>query len=224
MWSLLDAHGVSYPLGATGRIPRFSAADVAAQRLAETAAWEAAETLKVNPDTAQFPVRLHALAEGKVVYMAVPYLAGPHPFYFLDPAELGEQAPEAATIDGAARLAPSVGFDEMREIDLAVCGSVAVNRNGARVGKGGGYADIELALLVEAGLITARTVLATTVHELQVVHEELPETAHDFRLDVIASPVEVVRCGSPYRPSGIYPSHLTSSKIASIPILRDRMG
>jgi 5-formyltetrahydrofolate cyclo-ligase len=29
-----------------------------------------------------------------------------------------------------------------------VCGSVAVNRQGARVGKGGGFSDLEFALLV----------------------------------------------------------------------------
>jgi 5-formyltetrahydrofolate cyclo-ligase len=36
-------------------------------------------------------------------------------------------------------------------VDLVVCGSVAVNRDGARVGKGGGFSDPELALLVVAG-------------------------------------------------------------------------
>jgi 5-formyltetrahydrofolate cyclo-ligase len=41
---------------------------------------------------------------------------------------------------------------------------VAVNRQGARVGKGGGFSDLEFALLVEVGLIGKHTVLATTVH------------------------------------------------------------
>ena len=46
-----------------------------------------------------------------------------------------------------------------------VCGSsVAVNRQGARVGKGGGFSDLEFALLVEAGLIGTNTIVATTVH------------------------------------------------------------
>ena len=39
-------------------------------------------------------------------------------------------------------------------MDLVVCGSVAVNRSGVRLGKGGGYADLELALLVEPGLVS----------------------------------------------------------------------
>ena len=41
----------------------------------------------------------------------------------------------------------------MPTLDLVVCGSVAVNADGARVGKGAGYSDLELALLTEAGLV-----------------------------------------------------------------------
>ena len=36
--------------------------------------WHAARVIKGNPDKAQRPVRRQALAEGKVVYMAVPRL------------------------------------------------------------------------------------------------------------------------------------------------------
>ena len=63
----------------------------------------------------------------------------------------------------------------MPHIDLVVSGSVAVNHQGARLGKGAGYADIEIGLLIEAGLITDNTVIATTVHSLQVLDQLLPE-------------------------------------------------
>ncbi|HEX5810470.1 MAG TPA: hypothetical protein VFY38_00070 [Pseudonocardia sp.] len=39
-----------------------------------------ARTLKANPDSAQLPVRLRALQDGRTVYMAVPRLAEPEPF------------------------------------------------------------------------------------------------------------------------------------------------
>jgi hypothetical protein len=42
-------------------------------------------------------------------------------------------------------------------------------------------------LLVEAGVIRPDTILATTVHPLQVVNEPLPETIHDFRVDLIVT-------------------------------------
>jgi hypothetical protein len=73
-------------------------------------------------------------------------------------------------------------------VDLVVCGSVAVNREGARIGKGGGFSDLEVAFLLEAGAIRPDTVLATTVHALQVVDEPLPETIYDFRVDLIVTP------------------------------------
>ena len=50
-------------------------------------------------------------------------------------------------------------------------------------GQDTGYSDIELGLLIEAGLATERTTICTTVHELQVLNEELPQPGHDFRGD-----------------------------------------
>nr|WP_308416631.1 5-formyltetrahydrofolate cyclo-ligase [Streptomyces sp. AJS327] len=40
-------------------------------------------------------------------------------------------------------------------------GSVAMNRAGVRVGKAAGYSDLEFAFLMEAGLISPRTVAVT---------------------------------------------------------------
>jgi 5-formyltetrahydrofolate cyclo-ligase len=104
-------------------------------------------------------------------------------------------------------------------VDLVVCGSVAVNRKGARIGKGGGFSDLEVAFLVEAGVIRPDTVLATTVHSLQVVNEPLAETIHDFRVDLIATPDELIWCTEPHRPPGILWEHLHQDKIAEVPAL-----
>jgi hypothetical protein len=49
---------------------------------------------------------------------------------------------------------------ELPSVDLVVYGSVAVNRQGARIGRGGGFSDLEVAFLVEAGVIRPDTVLA----------------------------------------------------------------
>ena len=104
-------------------------------------------------------------------------------------------------------------------MDLVICGTVAVNRQGARVGKGGGFSDLEVAFLVEAGVIRPDTVLATTVHPLQVVDEPIPETIHDFRVDLILTPNEAIWCTEPHRPPGILWEHLDQNKIAEIPVL-----
>lgn len=218
-WALLEHHGAALPPGAHGRIPNFVGADIAAQRLAELDAWKNARVVKSNPDWAQLPVRVQALNDGKLLYMAVPRLATPKPFYRLDPAELTAPFEIVATGDGAAQHTTTVGVDEMRYIDVIVAGSVAVNRRGVRVGKGAGYSDIEVALLAEAGLIGPETVIVTTVHPLQILDEELPESEHDFSVDLIVTSEETISCGPARRPSGIVLSHLTEGKLAAIPVL-----
>jgi hypothetical protein len=125
----------------------------------------------------------------------------------------------AASITGSTRVGQHVGVAELEPVDLVVCGSVAVNRQGARIGKGGGFSDLEVAFLVEAAVIRPDTVLATTVHRLQVVDEPLAETIHDFRVDLIVTPDEAIWCAEPHRPPGILWEHLDQDKIAEVPAL-----
>ena len=91
--------------------------------------------------------------------MAVPSLADERPIILLDPARLDVPPRRAASITGSARVGGGLALGELQPVDLVVCGSVAVNREG----KGGGFSDLEFALLVEAGLIGTETVVATTV-------------------------------------------------------------
>jgi 5-formyltetrahydrofolate cyclo-ligase len=223
VWSRLEAVGAVEP-GVAGYIPSFVGSELAGQRLAALPVWKAATVIKAVPDRAQLPVRVQALADGKLVYMAAPKLATERPFYKLDPAALSVPLSQAAEPEVVARSAPAVDVAEMPFIPLVVVGSVAVNDRGARLGKGAGYADLEIALLVEAGLVTERTTIATTVHELQVLDEELPELPHDFRVDLIVTPEGVIWCGQPKRPKGIEWPSLTAEQIANIPVLARRAG
>ncbi len=43
-----------------------------------------------------------------------------------------------------------IAVNRCGQVDLILCGSVAVNRGGARFGKGAGYPNIEVALLTDA--------------------------------------------------------------------------
>jgi 5-formyltetrahydrofolate cyclo-ligase len=225
VWARLQQAGVARFPGARGRIPNFTGAEAAATRLAGLPEWERAAALKANPDSPQLPVRTRALEDGKIVYMAVPKLADARPFLALDPSRLNIPLRKAASIKGAASAGSPVSFEQMRPLDLIVCGSVVVNPAGARIGKGGGYSDLEFALATEAGLIGDDTVVVTTVHPLQVVDEDLPETEHDFRVDLVVTPDKVVRCrevSSGHRPPGIIWDHLDDEKIAAIPALAAR--
>jgi 5-formyltetrahydrofolate cyclo-ligase len=222
VWRELRRVGAARFPGAEGRIPNFIGAEAAARLLGGVDEWRAADVLKSNPDSPQLPVRVAALEAGKRVYMAVPRLAHEEPFLLLDPDRLDQPPRRAASIKGASKVGAHVALDEVPHIDLVVCGTVAVNRRGVRVGKGGGYSDLEFALLTESGAVDKRTVVATTVHPVQVVDRELPETTHDFRVDLIVTPEEVVRCRRAHRPRGIVASHLDPDKAAAIPVLAAR--
>jgi 5-formyltetrahydrofolate cyclo-ligase len=71
-------------------------------------------------------------------------------------------------------------------------------------------------------VIDEDTTIVTTVHSLQVSDDDLPETGHDFRVDIIVTPDEVIRCRKRKRSSGIVWDHLSPDKIAAIPALAAR--
>ena len=219
VWSQLEASGRVEP-GVRGYIPAFEGASDAADRLATLPAWKRARVLEVVPDRAQFPVRQRALEAGKLLYMAVPKLAEAEPFYLLDPQCLTVEPIQAADREVASRVGQLVAVTGMQPIDLLVCGSVAVNAHGARLGKGAGYSDIEFALLAEAGLVGEQTIVATTVDELQVVDEDLPERDHDFRVDLVITPRRVIRCDAAKRPTGLDWGLLRADQLAAIPALK----
>ena len=220
VWALLTRRRVARFPGAVGRIPNFVGAEAAARRLAESPAWQAARVVKCNPDAPQLPVRVLALQQGKRVFMAVPRLREERCFLELDPRRLAGRERAAASIRGASQLGKPTLPKEMPKIDLIVAGSVAVRRDGARVGKGGGFSDLELALLTELELAGRWATIVTTVHPLQIVNEALPMLAHDIPLDLIVTPDETIRCPRRYRrPRGILWKALTHEKIGEVPLL-----
>lgn len=226
VWSAMRAAKVARFPGAVGRIPNFTGAEAAAQRLRALPVWEAAVAVKANPDSAQLPVRQRALEDGKTVYMAVPRLAEREPFFALDPDHLEQSPRKAASISGASRSARRVMLDELAPVDLVVMGCVAVGEDGTRLGKGGGFADLEYALATAAGLIGPHTVTVTTVHEIQVKPAgTIPLTGHDVPIDCVVTPERVIDARSwpgrrPRGEAGIDWDDLTDEKIAAIPLLR----
>jgi 5-formyltetrahydrofolate cyclo-ligase len=222
VWDAMQAKGTWRFPGPDNRIPNFVGAEAAAELLRATKEWQGAATLKANPDSPQLPVRQRALEDGKTVFMAVPRLAGPKPFFLLDPGRLTVAPRAAASISGASKHGRTVDVEDLEPVDMAVVGCVAVSGDGARLGKGGGFSDLEYAVAWEAGLVTADTVVVTTVHEAQVVDDgRIPVTGHDFRLDLIVTPERVIRCHrGRRRPASIRWDELTGAKVASIPLLQ----
>jgi 5-formyltetrahydrofolate cyclo-ligase len=225
IWKSMDREGVSRFPGAEGRIPNFAGAKLAAERLASHRLWKRARVIKANPDSPQTHARRAALEDGKTLIMAVPRLRDPHPFRLLDPKRLSKQATrEAATIKGALRHGRVCAVDDLPEIDFVLCGSVAVNLSGARVGKGGGFSDLEYGILIDAGRIDEHTCVGTTVHPIQIVREHLMMTAHDLPVDLVATPRAAIEVERQYeRPRGVLWDHLQPPQIREIPVL-ERIG
>lgn len=68
----------------------------------------------------------------------------------------------------------------------------------------------------------SRTARLCALHSLHVVDEPLPETDHDFSVDVIVTTEEVIRCPPSRRPPGILWDQLSAETIAAIPVLAAR--
>ena len=223
IWQALKDQGIA-KRDPFGHIPNFIGAEAAAQRLTGLAIWKEAQVVKCNPDSPQQPVRLQALADGKVLYMAVPQLTQVECFVEVTAAELeSQQVPltEGATMAGALRHGRPVRFEEMQAIDLVMVGCVAVTAAGGRTGKGAGFADLELAMLGEFGLVQQETPIATTVHELQLVADgELEMQAHDWPLNWIVTPEQIITTQTVLpRPSGLDWETMQPDQLAKIPIL-----
>ena len=66
--------------------------------------------------------------------------------------------------------------------------------------------------------------MATTIHPIQIVRENLLMTAHDIPIDLIATPNAVIDVDRAYdRPPGILWDHLQPPQIHEIPLL-ERLG
>ncbi len=221
IWALLDEPGIRRFPGPRNRIPNVVGAEAAAERLRASDAWRDARTVKSNPDSPQWPVRQRALEDGKTLYMAVPRLARAEPFFLLDPAHLADGPRRASSIAGADASARRVPVAALEPVDLVITGCVAVGVDGARLGKGGGFSDLEFAIASEAGLVGPSTRVVTTVHPRQVLDAGvIPETAHDVPVDLIVTPDEVLEVTGRRRPPAtIRWDELTDDKIAAIPVL-----
>lgn len=192
VWQTIDHAGVARFPDPIGRIPNFDGAERVVHLLQEMAVWRRALVVKVSPDAPQLAVRKLALEDGKILYLSVPHLRTEKCFIELDPQRLGSRIRFATTLAGACRYGRALGPRDMRPIDLVVCGSVAAARDGARVGKGGGYGDLEYGILREEGKIRESTAILTTLHPLQVVSERISMLPHDVPVDFLVTPDEVI--------------------------------
>jgi 5-formyltetrahydrofolate cyclo-ligase len=215
--TLSEAKVARFPFPVRGRIPNFAGADAAAARLLSHPIFASATCVKVNPDSPQRYVRKGLLERGIAVITPTPRLRGG--FFLLDPKRIpADHHWDAAGMQMGGQFGEPIALARLPRIDAVVMGSVAVTRDGARLGKGHGYADLEYALLRELG--NEPVPVATTVHALQIV-ESFPMQAHDVAVSIIATPDELIEVSAAVPGGGIDWDALPAGALEEMPILAE---
>jgi 5-formyltetrahydrofolate cyclo-ligase len=187
IWKILEEKGVArFPLPLKDRIPNFEGSEKAAKLLTTLPEWKKAKVIFSNPDSAQQPVRELVLKEGKILIMATPRLK--KGYLKIDPREVKGKEKEVSTIKGAFKYGKSI--KDLPKPDLIITGCVAVDKEGWRLGKGGGYGDKEIKTFLEK---FGKIPVITTVHELQII-EKVPHDDFDTKVDYIVTPNQIIKC------------------------------
>lgn len=176
-----------------GRIPVFKGSDEAAENLRQTHEWIESQTIFVSPDTAQRKVRENVLMDNKLLIMVTPKIQ--HGYLKIKPDQFQgekkhEHIREASTKEGAFKYGDKM--DQLPQVDMVIEGSVAVDLEGGRLGKGGGYGDREIEYLKLTGSIKIDIPIVSTVHSLQIV-ESVPTKEHDQKINMIVTPDKILR-------------------------------
>lgn len=182
VWDELYSKNLSHrEKGDYSKIPDFKGKETAANILKQTPEYKNAKTIFVSPDSAQIPVRYNCIIDNKTLIMATPKLKNG---YLILNEESKNHPQEAATKEGAFNYGEKI--EDLNTIDLVVEGSVAVDIEGNRLGKGGGYGDMEISDLYNKKVINENTPIATTIHPLQI-KEHIPILKHDFKINMIVT-------------------------------------
>ncbi|XP_020293166.1 methenyltetrahydrofolate synthase domain-containing protein [Pseudomyrmex gracilis] len=226
VWDYMTKNEIanSFPTNIYHRIPNFKGAAEAAQRLAELDEFKKARIIKINPDKPQEPVRFLALEANKEIIVPIPRLRSGL-FRHVTPiggATKG-QLKTLASMRGMEQYGKPLGLESNIKVDLVVLGSVCVSRDGYRLGKGEGFADLEFAMMMRMGAISDNTTVITTVHDCQVV-DHLPQQLfkeYDVPVDIIVTPTQIIFVGQRLKkPSGILWHMLSERRLKSMQILQ----
>ncbi|BDR91791.1 5-formyltetrahydrofolate cyclo-ligase [Vulcanisaeta souniana JCM 11219] len=223
IWKLLEERNAAlFPRPVYGRIPNFVGADRACELVVTLSEFIRARVVKINPDSPQRRCRELTLINGKLLITPTPRIR--EGFLMLDPRKIPRQYyGEASTIRGMFRWGVPIKPWGMPRIDLVIIGSVAVNpNNGRRLGKSHGYAEIEWGIASALDKVGEDTPVITTVHELQLVSDEIPREPFDLPVDVIVTPSRVIRTNRvDPKPRGIYWEFVTNEMFSEIPLLNE---
>ncbi|KAI4469375.1 5-formyltetrahydrofolate cyclo-ligase-related [Holotrichia oblita] len=209
VWEYLEKNKLTnFPRPVYWRIPNFKGSEQAAAKLLELDEFKTVKYIEVNADKPQEAARILVLENQKNLYVPVPRLKDGLLKYITIPEEYNGQ---------------TIGINDEIQIDLLVLGSVAVSKEGYRIGKGRGYADLEFAILLEMGAVSDKTIVVTTVHDSQVF-DTLPHEIfkdYDVPVDYILTPTQIIKIEKRLpRPTGIIWNILSQRRLNLMPVLK----
>ncbi len=88
-------------------------------------------------------------------------------------------------LDWAAGDGAVLGREAVATCDVVLVPALAIDRGGARLGRGGGSYD--------RALVRARGLVVALLHDGELLDEPLPEESHDVRVHAVATPAGLVR-------------------------------
>ncbi|SDZ66875.1 5-formyltetrahydrofolate cyclo-ligase [Evansella caseinilytica] len=222
VWTIMEQEKVGrFPFPLRGRIPNFKGAEKAAQFVFQMTEYREAQVIKVSPDSPQLPIRAQVLKDGKTLLVPTPRLKDG--FIRVDGTSVppGEEK-KAASLKHIHNYGETIALTELPKIILFFVGSVALHRDGRRIGKGAGYADREYAILRELG--NPEIPVIGTVHSVQLVEEELPKQKYDLTCDWIATESGLIQTNTPYKkPRGIIWAEVTDEELEQMPVLKEML-
>ena len=185
IWDKLERENIAdFPRPCYGRIPNFKGSKQTALWLLKLPEFKEARCVFCPPDYVLKTVRDLVLREGKVLAAALPHAPKRGASGFVE-----LHGPADTSIRGLKRY----GRPLRTPVDLVVQGSVAVDWQGNRLGKGTGYGDQEIAYLRERGLLREGAKIITLVHDVQVVDDlSAVVEPHDVRVDYVLTPTRCI--------------------------------
>lgn len=161
-----------------GHIPNFVGVEESIRNIFELDEFKKSKRIFISPDTPQRKILDYIDLNEREIYIASPRLRNG----MLRIKNKGKNLKEILINSEKVNI-PFV--------DIAIIGSVAVDLNGNRIGKGGGYGDREISMLKS---INKDLIVITNVHELQILNDlSYLMKDYDQKVDIIVTNKKVYR-------------------------------
>ncbi|WP_411334394.1 5-formyltetrahydrofolate cyclo-ligase [Metabacillus indicus] len=219
-WQRLEDEKLGgFPFPLKNRIPNFKGAAAAAELVSQMDIYERAEVVKINPDAPQLPLRARVIKDGKTLLVPTPRLKAGFIMLKGEWVPPGEER-KAVSLKNIRQYGKEITLSELPKVDLFVAGSVAVHKDGRRIGKGEGYSDREYAIMRELG--NPDMPVISTIHSIQVTDEDFKVDTYDLPVDYIVTEEGIIETDTPYKkPDGIQWDLVTEDEKKEMPVLME---